>query len=38
MCYNLELKDQIQFFLDVDWHKFSSYTVRDKAVEYGGLK
>lgn len=35
--HSLELRNQIQFFLDVDWHRFSCYTVRDRAKEYGGL-
>lgn len=31
----LELHDQIKFFLDIDWHKFSCHTVRDRAEEFG---
>jgi hypothetical protein len=33
----LELRDHIQFFLDIDWPKFSSYVARDKANQYSEL-
>jgi hypothetical protein len=35
--FNLELKDQLKFYADIDWYKLSCYVVRDRAEEYGSF-